>query len=147
MITEINNSVIDSPPVQELIPGLDRGNSDSPEIPRLLGSFRHFIVLAFLGSVLLLPLTYLSSPASGEVIPPPGEFYFKLGLYGVTALAALVGFYLLLLKLEPYIVKESLAQAAFLETIPNRSLSIAIAGSAALSLFLELAVIRWQGSI
>jgi len=27
------------------------------------------------------------------------------------------------------------------------SLSVAIAGSAALSLFLELAVIRWQGSI
>jgi len=54
---------------------------------------------------------------------------------------------LLLLKLEPYIMNESLDQAAFLETIPNRSLSIAIAGSSALSLFLELAVIRWQGSI
>jgi hypothetical protein len=50
--------------------------------------------------------------------------------------------YLLLLKLEPYLLKESLDQAAFLETVPDRSLSIAIAASAALSLFLELAVSR-----
>src|SRR5882762_10493907 len=147
MITDVNSSVVNVTPVQELIPGLDRGNSDDAEIPRLLRSFRHFIVLAFVGSVFLPPLAYLSSPSSGEVIPSPGEFYLKVGLYGVPALAAIVGLYLLLLKLEPRLLKESLDQAAFLETIPNRSLSIAIAGSAALSLFLELAVIRWQGSI
>jgi len=147
MITDVNSSVVNVTPVQERIPGSDRGNSDGAEIPRLLRSFRHFIVLAFLGSVFLPPLAYLSSPSIGEVIPSPGEFYLKVGLYGVAALAAIVGLYLLLLRLEPYLLKESLDQAAFLETIPGRSLSIAIAASAALSLFLELAVIRWQGSI
>jgi len=92
MITEINNSVIDSPPVQELIPGLDRGNSDSPE-SRAAGLIPTFYCSSvFSVACFLPPLAYLSSPASGEVIPPPGEFYFKLGLYGVTALAALVGF-------------------------------------------------------
>src|SRR5260370_24419751 len=147
MITDVNSSVVNVAPVQELIPGLDRGNSDEAEIPRLLRSFRHFIILAFLGSVFLPPLAYLSSPSSGGVISSLGEFYLKVGLYGVSALAAIVGLYLLLLRIEPYLLKESLDQAAFLETIPDRSLSIAIAASAALSLFLELAVIRWQGSI
>ena len=147
MITDANSSVAEATPVQEFIPGSDRGNSDGAEIPQLLRSFRHFVVLAFLGSVFLPPLAYLSSPSIGGVIPSPGEFYLKVSLYGVPALAAIVGLYLLLLKLEPYLLKESLDQAAFLETIPGRSLSIAIAASAALSLFLELAVIRWQGSI
>src|ERR1700730_14470160 len=147
MITDANSSVVEVAPVQEFIPGSDRGNSDGAEIPRLLRSLRHFIVLALLGSVFLPPLAYLSSPSIGGVIPSPGEFYLKVGLYGVPALAAIVGLYLLLLKLEPYLLKKSLDQAAFLETIPSRSLSIAIAASAALSLFLELAVIRWQGSI
>src|SRR5216683_3928278 len=147
MITDVNSPVVNVTPVQELIPGLDRGNSDDAEIPRLLRSFRHFIILAFLGSVFLPPLAYLSSPSSGEVIPSPGEFYLKVGLYGVSALAAIVGLYLLLLRLEPYLLKESLDQAAFLETIPDRFLSIAVASSAALGLFLELAVIRWQGTI
>src|SRR5437879_1476535 len=147
MITDANSSVAEATPLQEFIPRSDRGNSDGAEIPRLLRSFRHFIVLAFLGSVFLPPLAYLSSPSIAEVIPSPGEFYLKVGLYGVPALAAIVGLYLLLLKLEPYLLKESLDQAAFLETIPGRSLSIAIAASAALSLFLELAVIRWQGSV
>src|SRR5260370_2667184 len=147
MITDANSSVAEATPVQEFIPGSDRGNSDGAEIPRLLRSFRHVVVLACLGSVFLPPLAYLSSPSIGGVIPSPGEFYLKVSLYGVPALAAIVGLYLLLLKLEPYLLQVSLDQAALLETIPGRSLSIAIAASAALSLFLELAVIRWQGTI
>src|SRR5260370_36927166 len=147
MITDANSSVAEATRVQEFIPGWDRGNSDGAEIPRLLRSFRHFVVLAFLGSVFLPPLAYLSSPSSGGVIPTPGEFYLKVGLYGVPALAAIVGVYLLLLKLAPYLLKESLDQAAFLEIIPDRSLSNAIAAAAALRLFLELAVIRLQASI
>src|SRR6266851_803062 len=125
MITDVNSSVVNVAPVQELIPGLDRGNSDEAEIPRLLRSFRHFIILAFLGSVFLPLLAYLSSPSSGGVIPSPGEFYLKVGLYGVSALAAIVGLYLLLLRLEPYLLKESLDQAAFLETIPDRRVGCA----------------------
>ena len=71
----------------------------------------------------------------------------KVAAYGVVALAAFVGFYLLLLRLEPQFLKESREQAAFLETLSGRFLSVAIVASAALSLFLELAVIRWQGTI
>jgi len=114
---------------------------------RLLHSFRHFIILAFLGSVFLPPLAYLSSPANGQAIPSPGQLYLRLGVFGAAALAMLVALCLLLRRLEPHLLKESLDQAAFLENIPDRFLSVAIVGSASLSLFLELAVIRWQGSI
>lgn len=38
-------------------------------------------------------------------------------------------------------------QATFLDTLPVRHLNLAIFGSAALSLFLELTVIRWQGTV
>src|ERR1700674_2639760 len=110
MITDANSSVVEVTPVQEFTTGSDRGNSDGAEIPRLLRSFRHFIVLAFLGSVFLPPLVYLSSISTGGVIPSPAEFYLKMGLYGVLALAAIVGSYLLLLYLEPYLLKESLDQ-------------------------------------
>lgn len=38
-------------------------------------------------------------------------------------------------------------QVRFLDSLPEARLDLAIAGSAALSLFLELAVIRWQGTV
>src|SRR5258708_36180616 len=129
MITDSNRSVAEAAPLPELIPGLNRGNSDGAGMGRLLHSFRHFIILAFLGSVFLPPLAYLSSPANGDAIPSPGEFYLRLGVYGAAALVMLVALCLLLLRLEPYLLKESLDQAAFLENIPDRFLAVAIAGS------------------
>src|SRR5258705_5886090 len=38
-------------------------------------------------------------------------------------------------------------QATFLDALPLRHVDLAIVGAAALSLFLELAVIRWQGTV
>src|SRR5712671_7710063 len=136
MITELTSSVMEAALVQESASGSNRGNRDEAKMGRLLHSFRYFIILAFLGSVFLLPLAYLSS-----------EQYLRMGVYGVAALAMLATLRLLLWKVEPHLLQESLDQAAFLENIPDRFLSVAIAGSALLSLFLELAVIRWQGSI
>jgi len=136
MITESTSSVMEAALVQESASGSNRGNRDEAKMGRLLHSFRYFIILAFLGSVFLLPLAYLSS-----------EQYLRMGVYGVAALAMLATLRLLLWKVEPHLLQESLDQAAFLENIPDRFLSVAIAGSALLSLFLELAVIRWQGSI
>src|SRR5579859_2585526 len=146
MSAESSSSVMEAAPVKESVPGLNRENSDAGTgTGRLLHSFQYFIILVFLGSVFLPPLTYLSSPA--EVIRSPGEFYVTLGGYGAAALAISVALRSLLRRLEPHLLKESLDQAAFLEAIPDRFLSVAIAVSASLSLFLELAVIRWQASI
>jgi spermidine synthase len=147
MITESSSSVMEATPVQESAPGSNRRNSDGAGMGRLLNSFRLFIIPVFLGSVCLPPLAYLSSPVNGDVIPSPVELYLRLGLYGAAALAMLVALRMLLRRLEPHLLQESLDQAAFLENIPDRFLSVAIAGSALLSLFLELAIIRWQGSI
>jgi hypothetical protein len=69
---------------------------------------------------------------------------FGVVVYVCVALAA---FYVLTGKLVPLLSQEALEQASFLEVIPERFLGVAIAGAAALSLFLELAVIRWQGTI
>jgi spermidine synthase len=112
----------------------------------MIRSFRYFLTLTFLGSLILPPFAALSTVVSGIARLPPGASY-KMALYGVVAAGAFVAFYLLLVKIEPYLLRESRNQAAFLDTISGPFLSIAIAGSAALSLFLELAVIRWQGTI
>ncbi len=112
----------------------------------MIRSFRYFLTFTFLGSLILPPFAALSTVVSGIARLPPGASY-KMALYGVVAAGAFVAFYLLLVKIEPYLSRESRNQAAFLDTISGPFLSIAIVGSAALSLFLELAVIRWQGTI
>ncbi len=50
-------------------------------------------------------------------------------------------------RARPGLDRASREQAAFLDALPARALEGAIVASAALSLFLELAVIRWQGSV
>jgi spermidine synthase len=65
---------------------------------------------------------------------------------GAAVVAALALFYGLR-RLEPTLDANALAQAQFLDTLDVRHVDMAIAGSAALSLFLELALIRWQSSV
>src|SRR5262249_36812074 len=67
--------------------------------------------------------------------------------YAVLATAACWVFRGLLLKVEPHLLRDAESVSVFLDTISGPSLSKAIVGSAALSLFLELAVIRWQGTV
>lgn len=63
------------------------------------------------------------------------------------AIIATVGFYYLLKKSQSFVDANSLAQAQFLDSIAVKNVNVAILFSAALSLFLELAIIRWQSSI
>src|SRR3984893_7972054 len=112
----------------------------------MIRPFCYFLTFAFLGSLVLPLFSALSTVISGVASLPPGAG-FKMGLYGIAASGAFVVFYLLLAKIEPYLLRASRNQAAFLDNIPGPFLPIAIAAAAALSLFLELAVIRWQGTI
>jgi hypothetical protein len=48
---------------------------------------------------------------------------------------------------EPRLDRHACDQAVFLRSFPDRYVRLAIFGSAALSLFLELAIIRWQGTV
>jgi hypothetical protein len=50
-------------------------------------------------------------------------------------------------RLEPLIDTAARRQAEFLHSMPEKYLGFAIFGSAALSIFLELSVIRWQASV
>jgi SAM-dependent methyltransferase len=63
------------------------------------------------------------------------------------AVAATPCIYYGLKKLSPFIDAHAEAEAEFLDKLDFRYLDTAIAGSAALSLFLELAIIRWQSSV
>jgi hypothetical protein len=56
-------------------------------------------------------------------------------------------FHRLLSFLKPMLEKQANEELAWLETLPERFLPLAIAGSAGLSLALELSIIRWQGTV
>jgi hypothetical protein len=112
----------------------------------MIRSFRYSFTFVVIGSLILPPLVALSTVVSGIAALPPGASH-KMELYGVVAAGVCVAFYLLFVRIEPHLLRESQNQAAFLDTISGPFLSIAIAGSAALSLLLELAIIRWQGTI
>jgi spermidine synthase len=125
----------------------NRDSFSGPTAPQMLKSYRYLLTLAFVGSLFLPPLAYLSSPKPGAEISNASDSVIWLIGYAVLATLALIAFYRSLRKLEPYLDRLAHEQVAFLETIFGRSLSIAIVASAALGLFLELAVIRWQGTI
>jgi len=62
-------------------------------------------------------------------------------------LLATTGFYALVRKLETRIDANACEQEDFLSTLAPGYVDLAILGAAALSLVLELAVIRWQGTV
>jgi hypothetical protein len=69
---------------------------------------------------------------------------------GIIIGAALIGSWALFLglrKLAPMLDANAVAQAQFLDTLDLRYVDLAILFSAGLSLFLELALIRWQSSV
>jgi spermidine synthase len=90
-------------------------------------------------------------------LPPGTDWVVRLGMWraflpesallACGALVAIVALFYTLRKLEPVLDANALAQTQFLDTLDTRYVDIAIAFSAALSLFLELAMIRWQSSV
>src|SRR5262249_11495122 len=63
------------------------------------------------------------------------------------AVLATWGLFHLLRRLEPAIDANGLAQGHYLDSLDIRYVDAAIIFSAALSLFIELALIRWQSSV
>jgi len=81
------------------------------------------------------------------VVSPASSFYVK----SIFALIIALIFYVFLIRFFRYgktpIERLSEQQALYIEDMPLKYVDIAILISAAASLFLELAVIRWQGTI
>lgn len=112
----------------------------------MIRSIRRLAVLAFLGSCLIpVVTTGCSRLNSGAALS--SAFFAKSVLSTLVALIATLGFYLLLNRLEPLLDANAMEQTKFLDTFSLRYVDWAIFGSAALSLFLELAVIRWQATV
>jgi hypothetical protein len=112
----------------------------------MIRSFVRLVLLTFLGSC-LVPLVTTACSRVNAAVPLSLGFIMKSVSLTFAALIATFGFYLLLKRLKPSLDANSSEQAKFLDTFPIRHVDLAIFGSAALSLFLELAVIRWQATV
>ena len=112
----------------------------------MIRAIRLLLHCAFLGSLLVPLLGVFASVSNTGAELPPGAA-LKLAIYALVGLFAFAGFYYLLRQLEPYLVREAVVEAAYVDGIAESYLPIAILTSAGLSLFLELSVIRWQASV
>ena len=74
-------------------------------------------------------------------------FLIQASLLFCAAILATAAFSYLLNKLRPFMDATALAQTDFLDSLDPKYVDLAIVVSAALSLFLELAVIRWHSSV
>ncbi len=108
-------------------------------------SFIRLMVLAFLGSG-LAPLA-AATCSRLMVAPLDSRFLFKIGGSVLAVLLTTAGFYALIRKLESRIDANAREQENFLSAFAPGYVDLAILGAAALSLVLELAVIRWQGTV
>jgi spermidine synthase len=99
-----------------------------------------------LSAVLPIIITLLSRTlTAGDVTATDWATHALLALAVVGALIWLSG--RLLRRIRPALDRISEEQTRFLDRLNSRWIPMAIAVSAASSLFLELAVIRWQGSV
>src|SRR5256712_11207918 len=108
-------------------------------------AFVRLVGLAFLGAALVPVVTVTCDRRSAHDAFSPG-FLLELG-GSVLALSASFGFYAVLRKYQSRVDANAREQADFLSAFPSQYADLAIFGAAALSLFLELAVIRWQGTV
>src|ERR1700735_1951611 len=112
---------------------------------RLLGAlgFGAFLIL---GVILSLGL---GSGTGGLQLPDSALASLLLKAVLLTAAALLAAWLLFkgLRRLEPMLDANAVEQARFLDTFDPRYVDLAIVVAAGLSLFLELALIRWQSSV
>jgi SAM-dependent methyltransferase len=123
---------------------LPSGVTDSPS--SLSRSFLRLLLIGFFGSCLLpLALTLPQRSKMGGIFS--AEFLSRIGLLAAAALVLTALLYSVLKKLERPIDLGARLQVSFLDNFPVRYVDLGIFGSAALSLLLELAIIRWQSTV
>src|ERR1035437_1073244 len=110
----------------------------------MIRTWTRIMVPAFLGTCLIPAILFLYKSGNSGISP---GFVLKAALLASAAVIATAGFYFAMRRLGPIIDANAAEQATFLDKPNPKYLDIAIAGAAALSLFLELAIIRWQSTI
>jgi hypothetical protein len=113
----------------------------------MLGAYFRALKAAFLASTLLPIVTAVCSRLNAEGWTGSADFWVKLVLAGSAVFLANASFGILLRRFRSQIDLHSAGQVVFLERLPVRWVDGAIVLAAALSLFLELAVIRWQSAV
>jgi SAM-dependent methyltransferase len=103
---------------------------------------RTLVVFGVIGPAAVPLVTLLCAPESGSV-------EMRLSLLLCLTAVGLVGLVAarLLRAAEPWLAEEGRLQGRFLDSLGERWLSTAVFGAAALSLLLELAIIRWQATV
>jgi hypothetical protein len=130
---------------------------NQPETPvraGVLHAILRLLMLVAFGNCIVLCALPLAPQLKGiltqgfdhRTLRAPGLLLEAAGL-SCGAVLVLWGLYWILRKLEPWLESNALAQSQFLDTFDSRYVDLAIVLSAALSLFLELALIRWQSSV
>ena len=112
----------------------------------MIQTYRRLLTCVFLGSVVLPPVAVVSS-IYGLEHHLSGRAELKIMFYCLAAAASFVGFLALAKKYGAVLSREAFDQADFLDSLPGSLAPPAIVIAAGLSLFLELAVIRWQASM
>src|SRR4051794_40346590 len=108
----------------------------------MIRPFLRLLLLASFASCLTPLVVYMASTPE-----MPAGFAGHLAQLTALAIAATSAIYYVLRRLEPSLDRNAAEQDAFLASLSDKFTDIAILGSAALSLFLELAIIRWQGTV
>jgi spermidine synthase len=108
-------------------------------------AYLRLLSLALLGSGLAPLVTVAASNYADRAISP--RFLILIVILSVMVVGLTLIFDRVLVKLEPCLDRNARDQALFLSSLPQRYVSLAIFGSAAMSIFLELSIIRWQASI
>jgi SAM-dependent methyltransferase len=109
-------------------------------------AFTRLVVLACLGSG-LVPLVTLMLSRKYDGLPIGGAFVVTELFAAVVVVVITARFRGFLQKRYAGLDANAQEQDEFLERCSPKYLDVAIVGAAALSLFLELAVIRWQGTL
>ena len=108
-----------------------------------------FLRLGRLSLLLALLLPCITALCTWLLAGPGAQLRFWLPMAALTTFAVIgaVGLGAILeRRLRPALERFGEEQARFLDELPVRSIPAAITVSAGLSLFLELAVIRWHGT-
>ena len=111
----------------------------------MIRSFSRLLILSFLGTALVPLVTPTFSILA--IGAPDGEFRARIAIVAVAALLLTIALAKFLEKAQAPIDANAQEQSDFLKAISPRYLDWAILGAAALSLLLELTVIRWQGTV
>jgi len=112
----------------------------------VIRSFRRPLTLALLGSLLLPPMAVISSLHSvGQNSSPGGKL--KIACYCLLAAGSVLVLLISARRFGPSLAEESVRQGEFLDLLDSSLVPLGIVIAAGLSLFLELAVIRWQASM